>query len=111
MVEGKRVNSFIGTPYWMAPEVIENSKFECPYDVAVDIWSLGITALEIAQAGPPHADINPMRALGVIQTSEPPTLNEPEKWSNDFRDFLSFCLVKNPKDRFSARELVKVTKS
>lgn len=74
----------------------------------MDIWSLGITALEIAQAGPPHADINPMRALSIIQTSDPPTLNEPNKWSKQFRDFLSFCLIKNPKERFSAKDLIKV---
>ena len=83
-------NTVIGTPFWMAPEVIQ----EVGYDYKADIWSLGITSLEMAEGRPPHADIHPMRAIFMIPTKPAPTVKEPEKWSNTFCDFLACCLVK-----------------
>ena len=83
-------NTVIGTPFWMAPEVIQ----EVGYDYKADIWSLGITSLEMAEGRPPHADIHPMRAIFMIPTKPAPTVREPEKWSNTFCDFLACCLVK-----------------
>ncbi len=64
----------------MAPEVIDNTSFPSPYGTEADIWSLGITAIELAEAGPPLAGVNPMRALLMIPSSDPPTLAEPERW-------------------------------
>nr|CAD7445437.1 unnamed protein product [Timema bartmani] len=95
-------NTMIGTPFWMAPEVIQ----EIGYDCAVDIWSLGITALEMAEGKPPYGDIHPMRAIFMIPTKPPPSFRQPDKWSPEFIDFVSCCLVKNPKDRASASELL-----
>jgi serine/threonine kinase 3 len=93
----------IGTPYWMAPEVLDTS---AEYDGKADIWSLAITAIEMAQGDPPHSDLHPMRAIFVIPGSPPPLLSEPDKWSKDFKDFLTVCLQKNPDDRPSARRLL-----
>uniref|UniRef100_A0A673AH95 non-specific serine/threonine protein kinase n=1 Tax=Sphaeramia orbicularis TaxID=375764 RepID=A0A673AH95_9TELE len=78
----QRRDSFIGTPYWMAPEVVmcETMK-DAPYDYKADIWSLGITLIELAQIEPPHHELNPMRVLLKIAKSEPPTLEQPQKWS------------------------------
>ena len=74
-------DSFIGTPYWMAPEVVmcETMK-DTPYDYKADIWSLGITLIEMAQIEPPHHELNPMRVLLKIAKSDPPTLSCPSKW-------------------------------
>jgi len=96
-------NTVIGTPFWMAPEVIQ----EIGYDCKADIWSLGITALEMAEGKPPHADIHPMRAIFMIPTKPPPTFRKPEKWSDDFIDFVTKCLVKIPEDRASATQLLQ----
>lgn len=94
-------NTVIGTPFWMAPEVIQ----EVGYDCLADVWSLGITALEIAEGRPPYADVHPMRAIFMIPTKPPPTLKQPENFSNEFSDFISRCLVKNPEERPSATNL------
>uniref|UniRef100_A0A8C3IMH2 non-specific serine/threonine protein kinase n=1 Tax=Chrysemys picta bellii TaxID=8478 RepID=A0A8C3IMH2_CHRPI len=77
----QRRDSFIGTPYWMAPEVVmcETSK-DRPYDYKADVWSLGITLIEMAQVEPPHHELNPMRVLLKIAKSDPPTLAQPSKW-------------------------------
>lgn len=93
----------IGTPYWMAPEVLQSTE----YDGKADIWSLAITAIELAVGEPPHSNVHPMRAIFMIPTSDPPTLPEPEKWSDEFNDFLKVCLVKNPTARPSAEELLR----
>ncbi|XP_009470509.1 PREDICTED: serine/threonine-protein kinase 10 [Nipponia nippon] len=97
-------DSFIGTPYWMAPEVVmcETMK-DTPYDYKADIWSLGITLIEMAQIEPPHHELNPMR----IAKSPPPTLSCPSKWSLEFRDFLKTALDKNPETRPSAAQLLE----
>ena len=92
----------------MSPEVIDNKSFPSPYHGAADIWSVGITAIELAEAGPPLANVNPMRALLMIPTDDPPTLVSPEQWSPEFVDFLSCCLAKDPDDRLSAEELLQV---
>ncbi|KAJ7316309.1 hypothetical protein JRQ81_002471 [Phrynocephalus forsythii] len=104
----QRRDSFIGTPYWMAPEVVmcETMK-DTPYDYKADIWSLGITLIEMAQIEPPHHELNPMRVLLKIAKSEPPTLSNPSKWSLEFRDFLKTALDKNPETRPSAAQLLE----
>ncbi|KAM9254303.1 serine/threonine-protein kinase 10 [Dugong dugon] len=101
-------DSFIGTPYWMAPEVVmcETMK-DTPYDYKADIWSLGITLIEMAQIEPPHHELNPMRVLLKIAKSDPPTLLTPSKWSAEFRDFLKVALDKNPETRPSAAQLLE----
>nr|XP_046266036.1 serine/threonine-protein kinase 10 [Scatophagus argus] len=104
----QRRDSFIGTPYWMAPEVVmcETMK-DSPYDYKADIWSLGITLIELAQIEPPHHELNPMRVLLKIAKSEPPTLEQPQKWSREFKDFLKKALDKNPETRPSATQLLE----
>lgn len=79
-----------------------------PYDYRADIWSLGITLIELAQMEPPFHDIPPMRVLIKIQKSDPPTLDRPAAWSKLFNRFLKRCLVKDPNQRASAKELQQV---
>lgn len=95
-------NTVIGTPFWMAPEVIQ----EIGYDCLADIWSLGITALEMAEGKPPYGDIHPMRAIFMIPTKPPPSFREPDRWSPEFIDFVQRCLVKNPEQRATSSELL-----
>ncbi|KAM7171023.1 STE20-like serine/threonine-protein kinase isoform 2-T2 [Macrochelys suwanniensis] len=104
----QRRDSFIGTPYWMAPEVVmcETSK-DRPYDYKADVWSLGITLIEMAQVEPPHHELNPMRVLLKIAKSDPPTLAQPSKWSSDFKDFLRKCLEKNVDARWNTAQLLQ----
>ncbi|XP_054610006.1 serine/threonine-protein kinase 10 [Dunckerocampus dactyliophorus] len=104
----QRRDSFIGTPYWMAPEVVmcETMK-DAPYDYKADIWSLGITLIELAQIEPPHHDLNPMRVLLKIAKAEPPSLEQPNKWSPEFKDFLKRALDKNPETRPTAVHLLE----
>ncbi|XP_077080903.1 serine/threonine-protein kinase 10 isoform X2 [Siphateles boraxobius] len=104
----QRRDSFIGTPYWMAPEVVmcETMK-DAPYDYKADIWSLGITLIELAQIEPPHHELNPMRVLLKIAKSEPPTLDQPSKWSMEFNDFLKKALDRNPETRPTAAQLLE----
>ncbi|TNN51971.1 Traf2 and NCK-interacting protein kinase [Liparis tanakae] len=90
-----RRNTFIGTPYWMAPEVIAcDENPDATYDYRSDLWSLGITALEMAEGAPPLCDMHPMRALFLIPRNPPPKLKS-KKWSKRFLSFADSCLVKN----------------
>ncbi|XP_032397779.1 STE20-like serine/threonine-protein kinase isoform X3 [Etheostoma spectabile] len=104
----QRRDSFIGTPYWMAPEVVmcETSK-DRPYDFKADIWSLGITLIELAQIEPPNHEMNPMRVLLKIAKSEPPTLMHPSRWSPEFNDFLRKALDKNVDNRWGTLQLLQ----
>ncbi|XP_022671758.1 serine/threonine-protein kinase 10-like isoform X4 [Varroa destructor] len=100
-------DSFIGTPYWMAPEVVVCETFkDQPYDYKADIWSLGITLIELAQMGPPHNDLAPMKVLLKIQKNDPPKLDMPHRWSKDFSEFLRKCLIKDPIQRPTADQLL-----
>lgn len=94
--------TLIGSPYWMAPEVVLESSYAYP----ADIWSLGITALELAEGSPPLANVHPMRAIFLIAAREAPFLTHPEQWSTNFQQFLRRCLQKNPNDRATAEELL-----
>ncbi|KAJ3388990.1 Serine/threonine-protein kinase 4 [Lobulomyces angularis] len=93
----------IGTPYWIAPEVLGDQG----YGIEADIWSLGITCIEMAEGRPPYHDINPMKAIFQIPKNPPPKFSDPSKFSNNFIDFLSKCLKKNPEHRPSAEVLLK----
>ncbi|XP_016431606.1 myosin-IIIa [Sinocyclocheilus rhinocerous] len=91
-----RRNTSVGTPFWMAPEVIAcEQQLDSTYDERCDVWSLGITAIELGDGDPPLADLHPMRALFKIPRNPPPTLHQPELWSNDFNDFICKCLIKD----------------
>ncbi|KAJ3588779.1 hypothetical protein NHX12_009633 [Muraenolepis orangiensis] len=102
-----RRNTFIGTPYWMAPEVIAcDENPDSTYDYRSDIWSLGITAIEMAEGAPPLCDMHPMRALFLIPRNPPPKLKS-KKWSKKFMDFIEGCLVKTYPSRPSTEQLLK----
>ncbi|KAK7063234.1 Myosin-IIIa, partial [Halocaridina rubra] len=102
-----RRNTSVGTPYWMAPEVIAcEQQLDYSYDVRCDVWSLGITAIELADGEPPLSEIHPMRALFQIPRNPPPSLDRPVEWSVEFNDFVSECLVKDFEQRPVAKELL-----
>ena len=95
--------SLVGTPHWMAPEVIRGKG----YNAACDIWSLGITAIEMAEGLPPYAEItDPMNAMVAILNGDSPALCNPEEWSPEFVDFIGFILTKDPEARPTATELL-----
>jgi len=99
--EDKRT-SVVGTPYWMAPEMIRGQQ----YDEKVDIWSLGITCIEMAEGEPPHFNTSPIRALLLITISDQPRLKDPTKYSEQFSHFLSCCVEIKPEKRASAEQLL-----
>ncbi|XP_077749124.1 misshapen-like kinase 1 isoform X3 [Canis aureus] len=102
-----RRNTFIGTPYWMAPEVIAcDENPDATYDYRSDIWSLGITAIEMAEGAPPLCDMHPMRALFLIPRNPPPRLKS-KKWSKKFTDFIDTCLIKTYLSRPPTEQLLK----
>ncbi|KAF4800029.1 Mitogen-activated protein kinase kinase kinase kinase 5 [Turdus rufiventris] len=102
--------SFIGTPYWMAPEVAAVEK-NGGYNQLCDIWAVGITAIELAELQPPMFDLHPMRALFLMSKSnfQPPKLKEKAKWSATFHNFVKIALTKNPKKRPTADRLLSVS--
>lgn len=98
-----RRKSVVGTPYWMAPEVIEGKS----YAFEVDIWSLGVMCRELADGEPPYIDLPPMKALYLIVSEGLPPLKDAERRSPAFRNFLDFCLQRDPKLRPTAQELLE----
>mmetsp|Transcript_49867 Transcript_49867/g.125342 ORF Transcript_49867/g.125342 Transcript_49867/m.125342 type:complete len:562 (+) Transcript_49867:180-1865(+) len=100
---GQMSTGYTGTPLWMAPEVIKKN---CTPTTKCDIWSLGITAIEMADGLPPLSDINPIRAMVMVPHLPSPTVNDPKKWSKEFLDFISKCLIKDPAVRPTARQLL-----
>jgi len=102
-VSKQKRRTVVGTPYWMAPEVIEGFDYDCK----VDIWSLGIMAMEMAEGEPPYMDFPPLRALFLIATQGIPDLKAPEIWSPDFKSFIKMCLQRDIEFRPTASDLLK----
>uniref|UniRef100_A0A0N5AZN7 Protein kinase domain-containing protein n=1 Tax=Syphacia muris TaxID=451379 RepID=A0A0N5AZN7_9BILA len=101
-------STFIGTPYWMAPEVMLCETFpEKKYNSEADLWSFGITMIEMADERPPYSEMNPAKVVFKIIKADPPTLEKPSLWSENFNDAIAKCLVKNPLKRATAVELLR----
>jgi len=96
-----QAQTFVGSPYWMAPEVM-NGK----YDNKADIWGIGITCMELANGLPPRSDVSPLKVMDIIYNGPPPRL-EGKKWSQNFKDFVSECLVKDPQKQPGLRDLLR----
>jgi len=101
--EKQKRNTIVGTPYWMAPELIRGQN----YDQKVDLWSLGIMCMEMAEGEPPYMEFPPLRALFLITTKGIPELKDHGKWSAEFKDFVRRCLDKEPETRPEAADLLK----
>lgn len=101
---GEKKTDFIGSPCWMAPEVVEQ---QTGYDTKADVWSLGITALEIVEGKPPHYNLPAVKALVMVLNCPAPSLNKYESWSDEFRSFVQDCLHKDPKQRISSRDIIE----
>lgn len=101
--ENPNRSSVIGSPYWMAPEIVKGHK----YNHKVDIWSLGIMTREMCEGEPPNADHPPLKSLYLLTTQDPPPLKNLEKWSPCFMDFLARCLKRDPTLRPEAEELLQ----
>jgi len=97
-------NTVVGTPYWMAPELIRGHD----YGVKVDVWSLGIMVVEMLEAEPPYLKFPPLRALFLITTKGIPPLQNPEKWSSGLHHFLGRCLEREVEDRAETKELLEM---
>ena len=95
-------NSVVGTPYWMSPELISGHE----YDSKVDVWSLGITVIEMAEGQPPFINEQPLRALLLISIKPSPTLKNAKSWSSNFNHFISRCLMFKPENRASSEQLL-----
>jgi serine/threonine protein kinase len=96
-------DTLVGTPLWMAPEVIQRTK----YSYQADIWSLGITTIEMADGFPPNSDLFPLRAMIMIPRKPPPTVKDPSRWSANFNDFIAQCCIKDPQKRPTAAMLLQ----
>ncbi|XP_070097293.1 myosin-IIIb isoform X1 [Equus caballus] len=102
-----RRNTSVGTPFWMAPEVIAcEQQYDSSYDARCDVWSLGITAIELGDGDPPLFDMHPVKTLFKIPRNPPPTLLYPEKWCEEFNHFISQCLIKDFEKRPSVTHLL-----
>ncbi|XP_060033710.1 myosin-IIIb [Erinaceus europaeus] len=102
-----RRNTSVGTPFWMAPEVIAcEQQYDSSYDARCDVWSLGITAIELGDGDPPLFDMHPVKTLFKIPRNPPPTLLHPEKWCEEFNHFISQCLIKDFENRPSVTHLL-----
>ncbi|KAJ7078944.1 Pkinase-domain-containing protein [Mycena belliarum] len=100
---GSKRNTMTGTPYWMAPEVVQSVP---AYDTKADIWSLGIMIYEMIKGSPPHSNLEPFKVMDLIPRVKPPRLAETEG-SKDMRDFMAHCLKESPAERLPAEELAK----
>jgi len=105
LTSGQRQQSIVGSPYWMAPEVITSQIGG--YDFKADIWSLGITAIEMAETHPPNFEVVPLRVIFLIPQRAPPILAKPDEWSDEFNDFIKICLNKDPTLRPNATQLLE----
>uniref|UniRef100_A0A673U853 non-specific serine/threonine protein kinase n=1 Tax=Suricata suricatta TaxID=37032 RepID=A0A673U853_SURSU len=102
-----RRNTSVGTPFWMAPEVIAcEQQYDSSYDARCDVWSLGITAIELGDGDPPLFDMHPVKTLFKIPRNPPPTLLHPEEWCEEFNHFISQCLIKDFEKRPSVTHLL-----
>jgi serine/threonine protein kinase len=102
-LEQDKRNTIVGTPSWMAPELFQAQGYDCK----VDVWSLGIIALELANGTAPYLKENPFKIMALVSNSPAPSLECKEKWSDDFNDFIQMCLQKNPESRWSSSQLIK----
>eukprot|EP01119_Soliformovum_irregulare_P007285 TRINITY_DN1968_c0_g1_i1.p1 TRINITY_DN1968_c0_g1~~TRINITY_DN1968_c0_g1_i1.p1 ORF type:complete len:386 (+),score=93.85 TRINITY_DN1968_c0_g1_i1:168-1160(+) len=103
----QKTASVVGSPYWIAPEVITQKDRFLGYDNKADIWSQAITAIELAEGQPPHFSLPSMKVIFIIPKQNPPRMTEPSKWSSEMNDFIATCLQKSPTDRPSAKALLE----